>query len=273
MPTTIIPYQSGMTTGGSWTYVGTLSPAPSPPGTYNGSIDFAGYNPGLYVYRYTIPAGHSADITINWQGTAIAPVNDACAGGTFISGLLVCPGTTTLTGSNLENCAQNVKSPTDSGVTKPASWTYASYVGDLWYKFTAPVCQSAYQLSVTVQGTGTSTDALGIALQVFRGSCSSLSSITDTGSTNNTSYAALQFQIPALQVETYYLRVASVTAGNFSIGLACTSSCTPGNAVNIDFYPDDETAGLNGVAINEIYGLSADNIYGLPYGSIRFRIS
>ena len=36
-------------------------------------------------------------------------------------------------------------------------------------------------------------------------------------------------------------------------------------------YPDDETASLDGVALNEIYELTADNIWGLPEGILKRR--
>ena len=273
MPTTTTLFQAGMTTGGTWTYVGTLSPAPSPPGTHNGSIDFDTYASGEYVYRYTIPSGHTADVTVNWQGVTVAPINDDCDGAIFISGLQICPGTATINGDNRADCENHIKAPTDSGETAPASWAAPAYVGDLWYKFTAPVCQNAYQVSVAVQGSGTTSDALGVAIQAFRGDCDTLVPITDSGSQSNSNYTAIQFQVPALQAELYYVRVVSVTAGTFSLQLSCASACVPGSAINLEYWPDDDTAATNGIAIGEMYALSADNIYGLPYGSLRLRVA
>ncbi len=273
MPTTTTLFQSGMTTGGTWTYVGTLSPAPSPPGTYNGSVNFNTYAAGEYIYRYTIASGHTADVTVNWQGDTIAPVNDDCAGAIFLSGLQECPGTATVAGDNRASCENHIKAPTDSGETAPDSWTYPTYIGDVWYKFTAPVCQSAYQVAVTVQGSGTTSDALGVAIQVFRGTCDALVSIADSASQSNSNYTAVQFTVPAIQAELYYVRVVSVTAGTFDLQLSCVAACTPGSATNLEYWPDDDTAGANGISVGQIYALSADNIYGLPYGSLRLRVA
>lgn len=274
MPTTIVPYNllTGANTGGTWSYVGTVSPNPAAPGTYNGSIDFAGYAAGTYTYRYTVTSGalsDTADVDILWNGVSVAPVNNACAGATMISGLQTCPSNTVFLTTNAQNCEQLLQAPTDSGVTEPASWIY-TYGGDLWFKFIPPVCSASYQVQVQIQSIDT---AAGFAVQVLRGTCNALESVVDSNSSVNATSVGVEVFVPAIQAIQYFVRVVSVTPGAFSITLSCSTACDHANAANLEYWPSDEVAGTNGIALGQVYALSPDNIYGLPHGDLRVRVN
>lgn len=270
------PYQTGMTTGGSWSYVSGPVSAPAAPGTYNGSIDFATYAPGFYTYRYTVTSGsvtHTTDVTINWQGDGVAPANDVCAGARNITGLETCPDTTTLNISTAKDCAAQVSAPTDSGVSEPAAWSLSSYSGDVWYKITPPVCSSDYTLAIDIAGQGTSDDARGVAVEVLIGSCGSLTSIAAASANSNETEIGVQVNVPHNTSQTYYIRVVAYTGGRSTLTVACNSECSPGIPITNAFYASDAAAAAGGVDIGEIYYLSAGNIYGSPWGTPKQRTS
>lgn len=270
------PYQAGMTTGGTWSYVSGPTLYPTAPATYDGDIDFATYDPGFYTYRYMVTSGtvtHTTDVTINWQGDGVAPANDTCAGARNITGLVTCPGTTTINISTAKDCAGQVSAPTDSGVSEPAEWTLSSYSGDVWYKIVPPVCSSDYTLAIDLAGQDTSDDAQGVAMQVLIGSCGSLTSIAAASANSNETEIGVQVNVPHNTSQTYYIRVVAYSAGRSTLTVACNSECAPGIPVTNAFYASDAAAGAGGIDIGEIYYLSADNIYGPPWGTLKRRTS
>ncbi len=127
MATTIILYDqlTSADTGGTWSYVGTTTPFPPAPNTYNGSIDFAGYSPGLYVYRYTKTTSGvtaTADVAITWQGSSPARINDTCTTAFEIPGTLVKPFTIVVADDNRGICPDQKAPSLPSPADYPAQW-------------------------------------------------------------------------------------------------------------------------------------------------------
>ena len=265
---TYAPFQTGMTTGGTWTYVGTPSPNPAPPATYDAAIDFAGFAAGLYTYRYTVTNGsdtHSIDVIIEWQGDGTAPSNDVCAGSRFISGFVSCPVSASETFDTSKPCAVLVAAPTDSGVALPAQWTLPSYTGDLWYRINPPSCVDSYQLTVSLSGAGNGNDAQGVAVAVYSNNCSSLVlQEAETGNSNATS-VDVTVTVPANVTGSYYIRVASGTAGAGIVTVECTGTCEASGTTTLLYftsYVDDDDASNGGVGLCMAYRLSQVNNYG-----------
>lgn len=270
------PFETGMTTGGTWSYVSGPSTYPTAPATYDAEIDFSSYDPGYYTYRYTVTSGgqtSTMDITIHWQGDGVAPANDACAGARNITGILTCPGTTSLNISTAKDCAGQVSAPTDSGVTEPSEWTLSSYSGDIWFKITPPVCSSDYQLNIDIAGQGTSSDAKGVAVEVLIGTCGSLTSIAAASANSNETAIGVQVNVPHNTSQSYFIRVVAYTGGLSVLTVACNSECSPGIPVTNSFYASDAAAAAGGIDVGEIYYLSVGNIYGLPWGTPKQRTS
>lgn len=250
---TYTPYQTGMTTGGSWSYIGSLSPNPDAPSTYDDSIDFEGFAAGIYTYRYTVTLDgetHTADVAIEWQGDGSAPVNDECDGAKFVSGIIDCPINATVNYNTAKQCVFGIAAPSDSGEAIPKSWALSGYGGDLWYRFIPPNCNVGYTMSVTTSGGGTISDANGVAMAVYFGNCDSLNDVTSGSSDSNSGDLSLTFSVPANNTNVYYVRIASVTSGTGSLSVECTNECVnTGSSVTLYSvaYPNDEDAALGGV--------------------------
>jgi hypothetical protein len=228
MATTIILYDqlTSADTGGTWSYVGTTTPFPPAPNTYNGSIDFAGYSPGLYVYRYTKTTSGvtaTADVAITWQGSSPARINDTCTTAFEIPGTLVKPFTIVVQDDNRSICP-NLKAPSlPSPADYPAQWNQGTYSGDLWYKLYLPAKFYNYMLEITVDSSTYSltTAAQGVALQVYKNTLSA-NCVDDelfgsiTASKTNKS-CTLKVPICADLATLVRFRIASITPGNYNI--------------------------------------------------------
>jgi hypothetical protein len=228
MATTITLYNqlTGADIGGTWSYVGTQTPYPPAPNTYNGTVDFAGYTPGLYTYRYTKTTSgvtSTADVAITWRGSSPARINDTCSTAFEIPGTLVKPFTIVVQDDNRSICpdlkAPSIPSPTDY----PTQWNQGTYSGDLWYKFALPVRNYNYTLEVSVSSANYS-DAIaakGIGLQVYTNStstnCANDVSIAAVTSAKNANSCTILIPIASGQSPLVRFRVASITTGNYNI--------------------------------------------------------
>lgn len=171
--TTITPYDllvasnpdpdNPPTTGGTWTYtgIGSTGAAPFPPaapGTYNGTLAFAGVDPGDYEYTYTVTSGsctHSAAVTIT--KASFTPVaNDTCLTARNMA-FPYSGGCSEFTEQNLTYECPGQDEPTYDAISTPAAWGSYTYDSDLWYKYTfdpanAPGGIVPNAMAVTVNG-------------------------------------------------------------------------------------------------------------------------
>lgn len=172
-------------TGGTWTYTGSLAPAPTAPLTYNGVADFTGITlAGDYEFTYTVGT-HSSVHTVTFA-TSSARVNDTCATARFISDASV--GASLITDYNNAKCP-GYDFPTDSGESLPSSWQYGSYNGDLWYYFDIPAKTCSYNLIVSLDGSFYAGDGISApALAVYSSStpsCATKSFVTAAAESSN----------------------------------------------------------------------------------------
>jgi len=228
MATTITLYNqlTGADTGGTWSYVGTTTPYPPAPNTYNGSIDFTGYVAGLYTYRYTKTTSgvtSTADVAITWRGSSPVRTNDTCATAFEIPGTLIKPFIIVVADDNRSLCpdlkAPSIPSPLDY----PAQWNQGTYSGDLWYKLSLPVRTVSYILEVSVSSVSyaQSIAALGIGLQVFTNStsvnCNNDVSFGAVTSSKDSNSCTLLIPIASGQNPLVRFRIASITTGKYNI--------------------------------------------------------
>jgi len=257
----IILFQSGMTIGGTWTYVGDLVPSPTPPATYDQAISFSGFVAGEYVYQYQVTQGgvtHSCEVTVAWSGDGIAPTNDLQSGSRQVPGITDCPSSGNITLVNLRQCIAGVAAPTDSGRAHPASWTLPSYTGDLWYTMVPPSCERSYNMQISIEGQGNGNDAMGVALEVINAN----GDILAHGSANsNETELTLLVNVPAGNLLRYYIRVVSHVAGGMILTVECSNQCSTTTTITTTYpraFPNDASSD---VANCEMYRLTAVNDY------------
>lgn len=228
MATTITLYNqlTGADINGTWSYVGTTTPHPPAPNTYNGTIDFAGYAAGLYTYRYTKTTSGvtaTADVAITWRGSSPVRTNDTCTTAFEIPGTLVKPFTIVVQDDNRALCpdlkAPSIPSPTDY----PAQWNQGTYSGDLWYKLSLPVRTVSYVLEVSVSSANYS-DAIaakGIGLQVYTNStstsCNNDVAFGAVTSSKDANSCTILIPISSGQGPLVRFRITSITTGNYNI--------------------------------------------------------
>lgn len=116
MPSTIELFPllgSNAQTGGSWTYTGTITPAPTAPVTYNGTADFSSVTAleGAFPFEYEITQGSTTDtktVTVNFKQNINHPF-DTCATADFMGTLTDPTAGVTSVGKNVstaENCTR-----------------------------------------------------------------------------------------------------------------------------------------------------------------------
>jgi len=161
MPSTINIWQEaemedkGAQTGGTWTYTGNITPAPTPPSTYNGTADFTGLTvEGNYEFTYTTTNGTATDerqYTVTYS--LLDPrINDDCSSSQFITIPAGTPFQVTVEDNLDSACPDGCDPATDSGTTKPTEWGSGTFTGDVWYEFIAPSSSTNYFIQVEVTG-------------------------------------------------------------------------------------------------------------------------
>lgn len=192
--------QGSKTINGTWANAGGTTPAPAPPGTYNGTIDLTGYTDGTYRYSYTVTLSGKTDVkylSIPYV-TPSDRSNEVCTNALPIF-------YNNNTGGyqdqyNYTDCT-DLKAPAASIVALPANWTAASYSGDLWYKLT--MNKDAF-ISLTIDSTGFNNGMINPAVAIYI-SCST-TLVTAVQGINN--LVNIDWTHIGVTPETYYIRVA-----------------------------------------------------------------
>ena len=217
--------QSGAKTiNGTWTLdPSSVTPAPAPPGVYNGTIDLTGYADGNYVYGYTSTLSGKTDyktLTIKYV-TPSARLNETCDNAVTIPYSPVIAGGQGTGGLsqqyNNTNC-EGLLAPAASLVALPTNWAAASYTGDLWYKLEINVDST---IVVTVRGSDHDESMKNPAGAIYTGCASTL--ITSSHASGNT--LNLTWTHTGISAMTYYIRIASEVGdeGLFNISVIITS--------------------------------------------------
>ncbi len=174
------------------------------------TINYSGLSIGVVyrirVYHYGIGTG-SGNFTICVTNPPTAPANDNCAGATTLSVNTACVYT----------------NGTSNGATQSSPGCSGTSDDDVWYKF---VATNAVQ-TLTVHPLS----ALDMVIQVYSGTCASLSSLfcqdnTFTGQDETILLVGL------VAGQTYYVRTYDYyagTTGNFQICVSGTSTAAPIN--------------------------------------------
>lgn len=226
---TVTPYDllgDPKTTGGTWSYTGSITPAPSAPGTHDGTIDFTGFDvTGDYTYEYTVTGTGCSDtqeITITvYDHTTLK--NDDCETSTTISthniGLT---GSTTYTGASGSDTGvcPGTSPATLSGVALPTAWPGA-VAFDVWYDvYVFLDASTTSNITVTIDSSFYGSQALtepNLALYTTTdGACTGL--VFQTGTAGDT-YTA-QANVTLNDINTFlYIRVGALAGdgGKFDI--------------------------------------------------------
>lgn len=233
MPTTINIWEDakmedkGASTGGTWTYEGDVSPAPTPPVTYNGTADFSGVTEfGDFPFKYEVTSGGvttSNIYTVEWAEYDVR-VNDDCSGAIFIPlpGSIVSNFDTFIEDNLASSCPGGCASATDSGTTKPSEWGSGSFEGDIWYHTTLPSKSSLYYYQVIVDGTSFGEEGIvNPLLELWSGTpaddCLSITSFAATKGGGK--QAALTGSVPSSTPQQLRIRISANlgNAGKFKL--------------------------------------------------------
>lgn len=124
MAVTLFDYlEEPKTTGGIWNQVAGsgLTVGPVAPGSYDGSVDMTGYDPGTYRYKYSVLSGEGcqdlAYVTIYIYEPEVRQ-NDVCLKSMTISYSAITGIGGITNQDNLDNCP-GLAAPTDSGEDEP----------------------------------------------------------------------------------------------------------------------------------------------------------
>lgn len=222
-----------VTTGGTWTNLGTASPSPAAPGTYNGDITFTQgtHAAGTHTYRYTVTSGSAsdtADVEVTFITHAV-PSNNECAGATVLS-ISGRGGNSTLSDLNLAEACPGNAAATLSVTALPTAWGAYSFTSDVWYTFTATPYYDTismtyldYRILVTASGTnyGTEEGIFFPAIAIYDGTCGALVERSATLTTSESQTVSAQANMTGSTSKTFFVRVSAVTGyeGKYSINL------------------------------------------------------
>lgn len=227
MPTTINIWEEaemedkGASTGGTWTYEGDVSPAPTPPVTYNGTADFSSVTEfGDFPFKYTVTSGSvttSNIYTVSWAEYD-ARVNDDCSNAIFIDlpSSFSSSFRVEIQDNLASSCPDGCAPATDSGTIKPTEWGSGTFAGDIWYQCTLPVKSSLYYYQVLVDGVPFGEEGIvNPLLELWTGSssddCLSITSLNATKGGGQ--QAALTGSVPSTTSRKLAIRVSS-NSGN-----------------------------------------------------------
>lgn len=169
----------------------------------------------VYYVRVYITGSTSGNPASKWNfdicvtNPPPVPVNDNCASATSL-----------VSNSSCSNTAGTVAGSTNSGVVVSSCGGTAD--DDVWYKFTAvqPIT------TISLSSIGSSLSSSGTVVELFSGSCGSLTSIGCASGTSST----LSLSTALTVGSTYYIRVYSsgnsaiITGGDFNI---CVTHASP----------------------------------------------
>lgn len=239
--TTITPYdilaanspaETPPTTGGTWTYTGTGSTGvppfpPAAPGTYNGTLAFAGVANGTYEYTYTVTSGSCTDTsTVTITVSDFTPVaNNLCANARNMA-FPYSGGCSEFTEQNLSYECPGQNEPTLDPISVPTAWGSATYDSDLWYMFTfnpanAPGGIVPNAMAITVDGSPYGIEGVVNPVIAIYSTCSAGSLVAADVAPGNTQTVSTVVTGVFSSTFTYYIRVSSPNTqeGKFTISI------------------------------------------------------
>lgn len=214
------------TTGGTWSYIGSLVSYPTPPASYNGTMDTTAFKSGIYVYKYDVTSG-SCSSSITYTLTlknSKKSFNDECSGATSIATHnLTTIGTTTRTNyylSDTDYCTNDdaVQAATLSVNTQPTNWN-SEPTSDLWYKFSLPQgTTSTFSIAVEVDSTSYGVNPLeDIYVALYTGTCGGL---TLVDSVVGNDIVTVPYEIAdSNTIPVMYIRIGTVNGGYFNLSI------------------------------------------------------
>jgi len=206
---------NGAQTGGTWTYTGSITPAPTPPVTYNGTADFTGITTaGTYEFTYTVTGSTETSASTHnvVYNTSTARTGDNCANAYYVGSFPTVPFTVEVQDHNDGQCP-GAAAPTDSGETIPGAWTLTPYSGDIWYKVTLPSVSTIYTVKIEIDGSSFTNGITNPALQIFAGSlgsaCGAKTLFGSFAATGDSQYMVGSFAGNINTAQELWIRVAS----------------------------------------------------------------
>ncbi|GAA4361655.1 hypothetical protein GCM10023185_28870 [Hymenobacter saemangeumensis] len=140
-------------------------------------------------------SGETRDYVVTIAGTSGAPANDNCSGATVLAVSTSCTPTTGTT----VNATSSTVGPTSCGGSSNGN--------DVWYRLTVP----AGMTQITVETSASTGSPLNdTVLEIYRGSCSSLTSI---GCNDDANGGFSQLVLAVTPGETLFARVLPYTSG------------------------------------------------------------
>lgn len=226
----IVPYDVllGATTGGVWTYTGTLGTFPTPPVLHDDPLDFTGMTKNLaYEYTYTLTSGScsdSAKVTIYAYDYSVTQ-NFICSKSANAG---ITPTTsdvnyTFINQTNAASCPGPGAPIFETAIAVPAAWqspTDTDYAGDLWYKVTVSTAASS-TLIVEANSSGYAGDAMIYPNIAVYDACATGNLLQAFAPGTTQFYTSGVINIVGATSTTYYIRVASLleNAGKFNLKL------------------------------------------------------
>lgn len=213
------------TTGGTWSFVGTASSYPTPPVTYNGSIDFAGYDAlEDYQYKYTVVLDTCTDekiVTVIKYDSVELPYNE-CAGALNFGTLTDTTSDRTLNGlSNIDDCSRF--SVSMSSVSIPSEWGAGTFDGDVWFKFTLNVTAAPTDFLFSLQPIGAipigNGNPLNCKIALYNGTCGAEVKLDAGHFSGSTVYNFTASAPTTWANDQYFVRISSSegTSGEFNL--------------------------------------------------------
>lgn len=169
------------------------------------------------------------------QSTAQVPSNDNCSGAIVIT-----------TSNNCVSINGDISGATDSGIPVSQNCSQSNPNDDVWYKFIATCTHMAIQI--------TGSDSLNPVLEVFSGSCDSLTSILceEQGiPTKDLAGGTIFGSITYVEGQTYYIRIYNKNGGQpasttFTICVFNTYPANDNYSGEFTLYPNGSTVCVNG---------------------------
>lgn len=218
---------------GTWAYTGTVTPAPTAPATYNGTVDFAGYDTGVYEYTYTTPGNKTVKVTIEWTGGGVDRIHNIYTGAITIPITTISNIQEFYADNNLDYCESggyNKPTATATNLFDLPTYFPADVSGDLWYQVELPVCKEAYEVNFGLARTDGQNN-IGIAVHTYYPDISMVGAkqVKRSGFSNTTSTVNVTVPVDAKARMIALIRAFTTesTLGYYTVNVFSNHTCTP----------------------------------------------